>query len=391
MVRLFRNTALLALLFLVWSAVYNIVTQFVLPLKVVYAQNFGVVCDGATDTTDAVQAAIDAARIGTKGIPLEMPRGGQCIITDTLVVENVRHLLFNGNMVEFVWHGPATSPMWLLQDTRESVFEHFYINASAPNQMMTNAIQIQNGTDGLVLSTSNSFRNVVIECTNGGCEYGIAILPGPGGDHNNEFHSFMKVGVANYTKSAALIGHSQSKNNLFQDFGFGPNDLGQHGIEVNPRGSYNCIRCRGGNTLGAAFYHASCGDVITIDQGNFEGSRRLFETAGPSGAGCSVTISNTRFAINKLAPDGKMIIFQYRGPLNLFNVATDAAQWGSTTVGTATQIWFNPGGGVGSLVAIGNGFQSTLQTPFMGYNVPLKPNGTISLVNLVNMIDRHDG
>src|SRR5262249_37605255 len=158
-------------------------------------------------TTDAFQAAIDAARTGLYGHTVTMPDGGTCKLSETIVIANVIHFTLEGNNVMFTWAGPATAPMFLLSDVRDSLLRRFTIKTSVYAPMAT-GIRLENGAGTQVTPTHNVVEHVTIECVNGGCVNGVVMAQGPGGDANNEFNEFLDVQVSNVTNSCAVIEHS---------------------------------------------------------------------------------------------------------------------------------------------------------------------------------------
>jgi len=345
---------------------------------VLQAGEAGVVCDGITDTTAALQAAIDAARIGTQGLTLAMPRAtGTCRLTSTVTIANVTGLELQGNGVKFLWDGAsATTPMFLFQDTNRAFFHNFQVNASAAKLVAT-VFQFENVAGGSVTPSSNIVEDVVVECTNGGCTNVIRMAQGTGGDANNEFNTFIRVRIANPANACAKIDHSQSKTNVFIDFECANNQTGVHIIE-NTHGSFHCVRCRGGGSTGADFYINNSNDLITITQSNFENSNRLLETPNSSGAELPLHISDTRWSVtNFLNADNRPIVYLFRGPFLL-----ETTKFEPATANKALQIRWNPGSNFGSFTARNNYISSTLANPFFG-TMPTWQEG--------NLINRNDG
>jgi hypothetical protein len=338
------------------------------------APAYGVVCDGSTDTTTALQAAVTAAKSGTQGLGLQMPLGGTCKLSASIVVDSVIAFTLHGNGVKFTWAGNSTSPMFLCRDCRESRFHGFQVEASTTATLLA-VFQFENGSGGTVTPTNNTVEDIFIEGTNGGITNAIRMASGAGGDNNNDFNIFKHVSVNNVANACAKIEHSQSKHNLFEDFACANNSIGVHVIETTA-GSFHCIRCQGGYSTGADFYLANSTDGILISASNFEGSARLLETAGPSGAPFPVTIQSTRWVNNNLHADKKAVLFQFPGPLILLNNLFEAVAQNQPM-----EINFAPGGSIGGFVSLGNYFASTRANPYTG----VQPK-----VSLGNVIDRND-
>ena len=306
-----------------------------------HAEDYGVACDGATNSTAAMQEALDAAKTGFQGQRLSMPLAtGDCVITGTLLLSEVTNFSLRGNGVTFRWAGPPGIPLFLFQDVQHSTLSYFSVSASTAFPLEV-AFQFQNGAGGSLISSANHLDHVKVECTNGGCNYGIRMALGAG-DANNEFHRFTFMSIANVAHACARIDHSQSKHHLFEDFNCSNNNLGEYVIQ-NMHGSFHCIRCTGGHSTLADFLINESFDQMVIDSGDFEGSKRLLVTGGPSGGSLPVTIRNTRWSINGLHADNEAIQWRYRGPLILENNVMEPG-----TAHRALTIRFDPGGTFGS-------------------------------------------
>ncbi len=342
------------------------------------AGDYGVFCNGVTDTTEPLQAAITAARVGTNGRRLTMPEGGVCMVSNSLVIADVLGFELDGNGVQFkaVGNSLAALPLFLHQDARETVLHNFSVVASVSVPIQT-VFQYENSSGAVFAPTHNQVNHVFVQCANGGCDYGIRMVQGAGGDANNDFNTFKDVTINNVAIACASIEHKQSKTNVFESFGCFNNRLGQYIISANASGSFHCINCRGGGSAVADFYIYNASDAVIIQGGNFENSTRLFVTEGPSSGAFPVTITGTRWANNFLHADGKAVIFQFSGPLTLTNNLLGVA-----TANLAMSVYFNPLNGVGSFVSTGNYFGTTLTNPYLG----VQPTTHES-----NLIDRNDG
>ena len=339
------------------------------------AADYSVVCDGTTNNATPLQNALNAAGSGSNGVGkmLYMPDGGTCKLNSTVTISNVIGLRIEGNGVKFTWGGNSTTPMFLFQDARESSLRNFAVEASTSQPLKT-VVQMENGSGSTITPSNNRLEHGLIECVNGGCEVGVRFAQGAGGDNNNDFNVAEHVSINNVSLACVRIEHGQSKHNMFRHFNCQNNNIGSYVIQTIPRGSFHCDECVGGYSTIADFYLSDATDGISITRGNFEGSKRLLETAGPSGAAFPIMITSTRWAGNQLHADGKAIIYKFRGPLVLLNNLFEST--------AALSIDFTPGGGNGALTSYGNYFGSTLGNPY---------STTQPACSLGNLIDRNNG
>ena len=88
--------------------------------------------NGIEDDTRAVQGAIDASILKTRGGAVYVP-AGTYKISKTLHIRNVLGLKFSGASVgatRLIWDGPPDTPMFLMQDARDVVMADFYIEST---------------------------------------------------------------------------------------------------------------------------------------------------------------------------------------------------------------------------------------------------------------------
>ena len=116
----------------------------------------------------------------------------------------------------------------------------------------------------------------------------------------------------------------------------------------------------GGNNSVADFDLGNANDAISIIGGNFEGSARLLLTGGPSSGAWPVLIQGVRWASDGLNPDGRVIDYGYRGPLNLYNnlLGSDG--------GESLVLYLDARGTDNAGIAIGNHIRTSVSNPFSG-------------------------
>ncbi len=276
--------------------------------------------NGIEDDTKAVQGAIDAAILKTRGGSVYVP-AGTYKISNTLHIRNVLGLKFSGASVggtRLIWDGPPDTPMFLMQDARDVVMADFYIESTLAKPLLT-AIQSENGPETFYAPSQNHFQRLIINGkAKGGLTNGFRLSKGAGGDNNNDFHEFIRCQVRNYLGYGYSIEHSQSHTNRFHSCTFSGNSAGLAGVRTT-HGSFSWFGGGGGGNMIADFSLGSANVTISIINGNFEDSRCLLVTGGPTGARWPILLQGIRFASDNVPDDGVIIDIQNPGPLILKN------------------------------------------------------------------------
>lgn len=284
---------------------------------------FGARCDGVADDTVAIQAAIDTVVSASGGTVVVT---GNCVVSTSLVIASVAGFVFHGvgskagvsgvGGTSVRWIGNATSPMFLVQDVRDSLFEGFYVN-SGPSLPLREVFNFQNLTaTAAVTPTHNVIRQVVIDgTTSAGLTYGVrwSDPDGTTSDANNDVHTLDDVRVSNYTTAAFSIEHSQSVAHQFRNCSCSGNGAGDSCVKTS-NGSFSWYGGGGGGHDVADFDLGSVNREILLEGGDWEGSARLLKT-GQSAAGWAVTVRNHRWAAGSLHADKDMIYYGQAGPL----------------------------------------------------------------------------
>jgi len=292
---------------------------------------------------------------------------GTYTVTGTITIQNTYGVNIEGAGMSssnsnggstFSWSGADDTPMFVLDDVRDSVFKDFSINANSATPLTT-AFYLVNGSGSSVTPTNRTFERIRINGTNGGIGKGIQWALGAGGDSNNSDDTIRSVNVVNYGTAAFSIEHPQSKAHRFYSSNINSGGYGQYGIYVS-NGSFSWFGGGGGNNSVTDFYIGAANDVISIEGGNFEGSGRLLETGGPSSAPHSVTITGVRWSDADVNADNVAILYQQRGSLNLIGNLIGA---GTNPLEIKVE---STGAAYG--VAIGNQIKTSLDNPFTGNN-----------------------
>ena len=182
--------------------------------------------NGIEDDTKAVQGAIDAAMIKTRGGGVFIPASTYRIST-ALHIQNVLGLKISGVSIgatRLIWDGTPDVPMFLTRDVRDVVMSDFYIE-STPAKPPFTVIQSENGLETFYAPSQNHFRRIIINGSDkGGLTNGFRLAKGAGGDNNNNFQEFIRCQVRNYQGYGFSVEHSQSHTNRFYScsfFGYG--------------------------------------------------------------------------------------------------------------------------------------------------------------------------
>jgi len=329
------------------------------------AANYGVKADGVTDDTAALQAAFNAV-IATGGT-LELPRGIM-IVTSTVSLAPVSPASLNvigqggGQSVtigtKFVWKGASTTtPMFRLNNISRSLFQGFFIFASAAFPL---AVGIQSEAGATGSTGTNAYRDIFINGTTNAIDKGFAFVQGAGGiDSGNDTSVFDRVEVDNFATAAWSFEHGQSKSHCFYGCRYsGSGGGGLYGVATalgasQEGGSFVFLGGGGNFAAGADFYIGQPNDVIAIFGGNFENSNRFVDSPSAiwnSGPGPVVLTSN-RWAGSNLNADGFVINYWSGGTLVLVGniIGSDATR--------ALKVF--QAGGPSYGISIGNYYAST--------------------------------
>ena len=213
----------------------------------------------------------------------------------------------DGKRPRFVWRGPATDPVFALENTRESVIEHIDVVCETPCTAVFLIRRTKSGK-GVIPSTLHQFRDVRI-FGNGrarrGYDYSSAI------DENNEHGRWDSCSVYGCTDSAWVFSGQQSKEHVLTQC----RAESVHAA-VTAGSSFTWISgtaavCQIGVVL------SSVGDPVVIEGVGFEACRRLLVTSGPTTASQPVTLIGVRYEADQLHEDGDCILLRHAGPLSV--------------------------------------------------------------------------
>ena len=281
--------------------------------------------NGIEDDTKAVQGAIDAAIIKTRGDGVFISASTHRIST-TSHIQNVLGLKISSVSIgatRLIWDRPPDATMFLMRDARDVVMCDFYIESTPANPLFT-AIQLENGLGTFYAPSQNHFWRLIINGSDkGGKTNGFRLAKGAGSDNNNNFYEFIRCQVRNYQGDGFSVEHSQSHTNRFYSCTFSRYGFGLAGIRTT-YGSFSWFDGGGGNSI-SDFSLGPANVTIFIINGDFEDSKRLLVTSGPTGARWPTRMQGKRFASDNFPDDGIMLDVENPGPLILKNnlVGTD--------------------------------------------------------------------
>jgi hypothetical protein len=342
----------------------------------------GGVCDARDIPSGGL---IPAMTIGQSGVTLLGPCGvftvtGSIQIYSTSGVSAFKWEMCGASYGTFgthlLWGGDATDPMFRLRGVRDSSLSEFSI---ASNQFVPLAEAIRFETATGTTSTHRHIYNVIINGTAAG-GLGKAIrwcigddCGGAGADNNNDVDRIDSVLASNYTNAAFSLEGTQVQGIEFYGSQMLGNGIGARGVATTQAanlnrnaGSFAWYGGGGGGNSVADFDLGAPNNAILISGGTWESSNRLLSAGvNPGGSAWPITIMGGRWSADKLNADNNVIIYKYRGPLNILGEIIDAAQ-----PGAAPQFNMATDGGTASANAIGvtvRNQSATAQTnPFVG-------------------------
>jgi hypothetical protein len=311
----------------------------------------GIVCNGTTDTTGAIQEAIDSERRpGGFGGRAELP-AGTCVISKTLDLRGVAGMALLGQgapTTNLRWRGDGTSPALLLDHTRHVRLEDFAITPARP---LLAGVQIENGAGCNVssrppychqwASSQAVLRNLILH-GEGRMTFGVHVaLPDVTKDAKNDLHRFDAVAVSAYRDTAFRLDGRNAKGLTFTGcicqglrLDGTHQRVGQRCVDSSGiRGHGSSFHWHGGTALGDRDVDFSLGDrtdPVLISGVYSEDSSRFLLARDTSSPGARkpfpVTVDGVRFGTGHgaLAKDGEVIRFYSSGPLTV-----RGSRWGS--------------------------------------------------------------
>jgi hypothetical protein len=298
----------------------------------------------ATDATACWQTAIRRATMpehpryftgvtGTAGVTY--------VIRDTLTIESAYGGTIDGNGSVLEWQGPPDRPLFLAKNTQLVRFVNLRIVAVTPLEAAFEFTKAPSAKDQArnVAPSENIIESVSIEGIKlGNLRYGVRFSKRYGIDADNDQSTIMNSAIYNVTEAAISIEHTQSQHHHFYA-------VKSTGAQGNQNASF--VRADGGSfaslggfhgLFGGAVYSISSvyGTDLIVDEDS-EGSARFIRTpAGAASFRFPVHVIGGRFAVDRVASDGRYIDFNRMGPLSIDGlsvVGTPPAGSASPTIG----------------------------------------------------------
>jgi hypothetical protein len=256
--------------------------------------------------------------------------GATYVIRDTLVIESVYGGTIDGNGSVLEWQGPPDRPLFLVKNTQQVRFINLRIVVVAPLESAFEFTKAPYGKDPVrnVAPSLNVIDSVRIEGVKlGRLRYGVRFSKRYGIDEDNDQSTIMNTAIYNVTEAAISIEHTQSQHHHFYA-------VKATGAEGNQNASF--VRADGGSFSSLGGFHGQFGGAVytissvygtdlIVDEDS-EGSARFIRTpAGAASFPLPVHVVGGRFAVNRVASDGKFIDFNRMGPLSIDGLRVDGS------------------------------------------------------------------
>lgn len=374
-------------------------------------RGYGAVCDGTTDDTAAVSAAISAATSG-QGVRLCAPStvgalaitttevylllpAGAITQTDTWTFTSLYGggILGQGIESQLVWDGAQGKPAIAIVDCQDSRFEQFKLEVNTGKVLDVGIALWNDSSLSAVSPRSRTFRGVIVDggvagassrlglsgiewaapanatCTASRAPWWCCTGSGTGScpatsDTNNDLDSLEQVKVVNGPGSSSpftafKVGHSQSVGHTFincemRSAGYGVSNYGP-----TNSGHFNWFAGSGGAN-GTDFYLAPNAGArpITIDGWDSENSFELLDTPGPASSQQPIILRGIRWNPDAAA-SGNIVSIRNRGPLTL---SSNRLGLNSTSTTIFADI---SGSNVANHSATNNLFKTTASAPLL--------------------------
>jgi hypothetical protein len=237
--------------------------------------------------------------------------------------------------IRYIWKGPTTDPVFLLQDCRDSTWEHIDVVCQTACEAVFRMERTKVGA-GVIASTNHLFRDVRIY-GNGLASRGFWARPFI--DQNNEHFTLESCSVYGCTTGMEFSGQ-QSKEHFISQCRF------ESCTTAIKAGS--SVRIEGGTIAvsGVAILLTACGDPVTMDGVGVEACARMLVTNNDTATSVAqpITMTGCRYEADQLHADGDMVLQRHAGPILVEGCrfgggAQPIPKWGFVGVATQTAIF----------------------------------------------------
>lgn len=290
------------------------------------ARTFGAKCDGVTDDTVAVQAAIDAAVTGEARRPVELCQD-PFVITAPLTVYDTLDLTIgpHGGMARLIWQGAnPDDSVFVLRNSKQFKLRNIEIESDTA---FKNAVLVYTQDEVSGTSSYGTISNLRIEgrdlSTNG-----IALIQSSGIDKDNDSMRIEQVLVASMTGAGFFLQGANGFNHTLINCYSLRNNYGLRSIKGVPTNEISSFNWFGGLTIKsttADFYlEGNTAQPISIRNVDSEGSPSFLympDSAMVFGGWCNLNVEAVRYSPYDLADDSAPAFkFGCLGPISLRNV-----------------------------------------------------------------------
>jgi hypothetical protein len=259
----------------------------------------GVYADGITDDTAALQAAINNLQSGQD---LILP--GPVKYTSALVFRGKRNISFGSripvpygdagqDVPSLIYAGPAGGTLFKLSSVRDSVFRGFGLYGQNLADIGLQIVQNEGDTG---ISSYNTFEHMIFSAGGPRATWQGVVI-GDASSQNCEFMRFDHcsfIGDPGYVAGAGVgkhvnIVHANVKGIVFEDCQW---QYAAIGI-LNNQGSFSVVRAKGG-AMDEFVRLNNWTDTITLDNCDFEATRKLINSVSVTGTG-PILVRSSRF------------------------------------------------------------------------------------------------
>lgn len=276
---------------------------------------------GSTNDTPAMQAALDAVKAA--GVRRVFFGPGDWVVTGQLDMRGHEGTVVYGTpRTRWLWQGDGSTPMLYLAGSRECEICDLRMGPASADFPLLEAIrQEQDGLPGSGVSTMNRYRRLRIDGLDV-MENGI-YLRGRSTDANNDFTTFDELYIAGYDEAAVVLEGANCLNNQFRQCQFRGARHGHYGIKSvqGAGGQAAHFSVYGGGLLGHlqadVYLETRCALPVLLDHLWSEGSERLIQTGGPTGAIGGIRIVGVQWASDRKSGPDPMVDIRMPGPVEI--------------------------------------------------------------------------